>query len=220
MTPSEKDTDTLTRIDLTPDAQTHRIEPRAWAPLRVCPECSLAWEVSGEWCPSCGTAFDKQVRESSTATRVMPRRAAEPPLSRSARRAASMPPAQGPPRRAAAAPPPADRPRSGAKTVLTVLAVGLAVVAAFFAGQLSRPTDSEIDRSTNEAVQTARQSAAKSYRRAFDQMQQQAQTAIEAARAKGVAEGAANAQQQAQEQLDSSQGVFDRVTQCVLHGDC
>lgn len=238
----ERDIDARTRVDRTPedptlvsdfdgsDEETHQLDPRVWAPLRVCPQCSLAWEVSGEWCPSCGTAFDKSARErQQQATRVMPHRVsetgghrkAEPPLNRSARRArAEGRPApasvrQGPPVRRE---PPK---KSGAgKIVLTVVAFSAAIVVAFFVGQLSRPTDSQIDKSVNEAVQTARNSAAASYEKAFKTMQQRTAKAIEDARQKGIAEGQAALQAQADAQQQDNQSIWDDVTSCVLRGEC
>ncbi|MBJ7353214.1 MAG: hypothetical protein JHC98_00155 [Thermoleophilaceae bacterium] len=230
----ERDTDTLTptrqtRRDLGPDqptvknftgdeAETHKLDPRHYAPLRVCPQCSLAWEVTGEWCPSCGTAFDKTARESVRATRVMPARSvsparvgSQPPLTRSARRRGVTPP---PP-----APKAAKSASSGGagKVVFTVLLFAAAIVVAFFIGQSTRPSQAQVDQSIDQSVQAAKQSAANSYRRAFDKMQAQAAAAIEAARDKALAEGAAKAQQ---DQQAESQSIFDKVTQCVISGDC
>lgn len=237
----ERDRTAHTRIDETPDAPTvrseftgsdeatHQIDPRVWAPLRVCPQCSLAWEVAGEWCPSCGTAFDKSVREKQHATRVMPHRVsetgghrkAEPPPKRSARStrdaAAPAPKSvrQGPPVRRE------PKQSSGtARVVFTTVAVAAAIVAAFFVGQLSRPTDAQIDKSVNDAVSTARRSAAASYDKAFQKMQQRTQKAIEDARQKGIAEGQAALQAQAEAQKQDNQSIWDSVTRCVLGGDC
>jgi hypothetical protein len=238
MAKKKHDTDTLTRFDSAPDAptvrqdfagseaETHRVEPQVFAPLRVCPECSLAWESSGEWCPSCGTAFEKAARESVTATRVMPRRAAEPPLARGARRRSQgqrprgqASPAQRPPRRE----PPARASSSTGSAlrgvVFSVLAL-CAIVAAFFVGQATRPSQADVDRSINQAVSTAKQSAASSYQKAFEKMQSQAAAAIAAARSKALAEGRADAQSQIDAQQQDSQSLFDNVTQCVLHGQC
>ncbi|MFT4050429.1 MAG: hypothetical protein QM648_11430 [Solirubrobacterales bacterium] len=238
----ERDTDTLTptRFDHTPDMPTvrqefsgsdeatHQVDPRNWAPLRVCPECSLAWEITGEWCPSCGTAFEKSRREASTPTRVMPRRpAAEPPLSRSARRRSSggqlrpraeaPAPPSGPPKRAA-------KPKSSAgsffKGVFVVVGLCAAMAIAFLAGQASRPTNAQIDSRIAQAVDTAKQSASRSYGRAFEKMQARAAAAAEAARKQGQAEGAATAEQQLADQQQDNQGIFDSVTACVLHGNC
>lgn len=228
----KRDTDTLTQIDLGPDQptirqgfagsedETHKIDPRAYAPLRVCPECSLAWEITGEWCPSCGTAFEKSVRDSSTATRVMPRRPGEPPLNRSARRRAGAAPApqlvKQSPRRA----PQQKSTGSMARNTLLAILVVFGMAGAFILGQSTRQSQAEVDRSIDQAVSTAKQSAANSYKKAFDEMQAQAATAIEAARKKGVAEGQANAQSQIEAQQQDSQSLFDNVTQCVLHGQC
>lgn len=233
----ERDTDTFTptRFDHTPDMptvrqefvgsdeETHQVDPRNWAPLRVCPECSLAWESAGDWCPSCGTAFEKSRRESSTPTRVMPRRpASEPPLTRSARRrqSSSQPRVQ----RAQAAPPQREQnKRSGGaflRVLLTTVAIAAAMVFAFLVGQASRPSDGQVDKRISQAVDTAKQSAASSYQRAFEKMQAQAAAAAEAARKQGQAEGAASAQQQLDAQQQQNQGIFDSVTQCVLHGNC
>jgi hypothetical protein len=224
------DTDTLTPVPETewdglPDAPTirqdatasedptHRLEPRVYAPLRVCPQCSLAWEITGDWCPSCGTAFDKTRRESSTPTRVMQHApAAVPPRTTSA-----------PPRRARAAASPASeraaRPRGSGgalRSIFTVLVICAVAVVAFLAGQATRPSSAQVDRRVNDAVSTAKQSAAASYERAFNKMQEQAAAAIERARAEGVA----SAEQQARQQADASRGILDSVTACVLHGNC
>jgi hypothetical protein len=229
----ERDTDTLTRIDPLPDAptvkssftgddaETHKLDPRHYAPLRVCPQCSLAWEVTGEWCPSCGTAFDKTHRESVRATRVMPARpvsparvGSQPPLTRSARRRGVTPP---PPTPKAAKP---AKSGGAGKAFFTVLIFAAAIAVAFFVGQSTRPSQAQVDESINQSVQAAKQSAASSYERAFEKMQDQAAAAIKAAREKALAEGEAKAQQDALDNADQSQSIFDGVTACVLHGDC
>lgn len=231
------DTDTLTRLDAAPDAPTvrqdlagsegatHKLDPRAYSPLKVCPECSFAWETSAEWCPSCGTPFAKTRRESANATRVMPRRQAEPPLTRSARRRnaqAAAAQASAPRRQAG---PPVREPHvakgsSGVKGVLLAILAVAAIAGAFLAGQQTRQSQAEVDRSIDQAVATAKQSAANSYKTAFEKMQAQAAAAIEAARKKGLAEGEANAQQQLDAQQQDNQSLFDSVTNCVLRGDC
>ncbi|MBI2690945.1 MAG: hypothetical protein HYX29_03230 [Solirubrobacterales bacterium] len=229
----ERDTDTLTRIDLgpdaptvknsftDPDAETHRLDPRAYAPLRVCPECSLAWEVTGEWCPSCGTAFDKSARESVRATRVMPARSvsparvgSQPPLTRSARKRGVTPP-PAPPKQAKA-------PQSGGarKVIATVLVFALAITVAFFIGQSTRPSQAQVDQSIEQAVQSAKQSAVNSYERAFAKLRDETAAAVEAARSKALAEGEAKAQANARDAEAESQSIFDSVTNCVLRGEC
>lgn len=234
----ERDTDTLTRIDLGPDAptvradsagseaETHKLDPRVYAPLRVCPECSLAWETTGKWCPSCGTAFSRAERESSTATRVMPRRPAEPPLTRSARRhaAASAAPAaaasggrvSGPPRREQ----PSGSGGSFAKSALVAVLLVGAMAGAFLIGQSTRPSQADVDQSIEQAVDTAKRSAAESYQTAFDKLQAKTEQAIADARSKALAEGQAKAQEQLDAQQQESQSIFDSVTECVLHGNC
>lgn len=231
---SSKENDTRTRISAAADAptvrsdvsaaeaETQKIEARVYDPLRVCPECSLAWETTDQWCPSCGTAFERSRRESSTPTRVMSARpAGNPPLTRSARRAAAeQPPRQsGPPRRQAPPTEPGTS-GSGAKGTLFALLAAAAIAAAFFAGQATRPSQAEVDRSIGVAVDTAKQSAVASYEKAFDELQARAATAIKEARAKGVAEGQANAQPQIDEQAESGRSIFDKVTDCVLNGQC
>lgn len=203
----KRDTDTLTRIDPTPDAPTlrqdfaggagatHRLEPRAYPPLRVCPQCSLAWETSGRWCPSCGTAFE---RGSATTTRAVSRRPGEPPLRHR----------------------PQTSGRSLGRALLLVAAMIVALTVAFFAGQATRPSQSQVDRSIEQAVATARQSAAASYQKAFDKMQAQTALAIEAARRKGLAEGQADAREQIEAQQQEGRSLFDSVTDCVLRGEC
>jgi hypothetical protein len=229
----ERDTDTLTRIDLGPDqptvknaftgddAETHKLDPRHYAPLRVCPQCSLAWEVTGEWCPSCGTAFDKTHRESVRATRVMPARPAsparvgsQPPLTRSARKRGVTPP-PAPPKQAPAAK------RGGAgKFLLTAAIFVVAIAVAFFAGQSSRPSQAQVDKSINSAVASAKQSAANSFARAFEKLQERSAQAVKDARSKALAEGEAKAQQNQLDLQSDNQSFFDGVTACVIHGQC
>lgn len=228
----DRDTDTLTRIDLGPDAptiknftgddaETHKIDPRAYAPLRVCSECSLAWEITGEWCPSCGTAFDKSARESVRATRVMPARSvsparvgSQPPLTRSARKRGVTPP-PAPPRQTSA-------PQSGGagKLVATMLVFALAVTAAFFIGQSTRPSQAQVDQSIDTAVASAKQSAVESFNRAFETLQQRSAEAIKDARSKALAEGEAKAQQQQDTLQAEDRSFFDGVAECVLRGKC
>jgi hypothetical protein len=228
----ERDTDTLTRIDLSPeaetvqsftgdDAKTHKLDPRAYAPLRVCPECSLAWEITGQWCPSCGTAFDKSARESVRATRVMPARSVsparvgtQPPLTRSARKRGVTPP-PAPPKQAKA-------PQSGGagKLVATVLVFALAITAAFFIGQSTRPSQAQVDQSIDTAVASAKQSAVESFNRAFETLQKRSAQAVKDARSKALAEGEANAQKQALDAQAEDRSFFDGVTECVLKGNC
>jgi len=233
----ERDTDTLTPTpsthrDSLPDAQTvksftgddaetHKIDPRAYAPLRVCPECSLAWEIAGQWCPSCGTAFDKSARESVRATRVMPARSvsptrvgSQPSLTRSARKRGVTPP-PAPPKQT-------NAPQSGGagKLVATVLIFALAITAAFFIGQSTRPSQAQVDQSIDQAVQAAKQSAVNSYERAFAKLRDEAAAAVETARSKALAEGEAKAQANALKAESESQSIFDSVTNCVLRGEC
>jgi hypothetical protein len=228
MTPRDRDTDTLTRIDHGPDqptvknftgdeAETHKLDPRHYAPLRVCPQCSLAWEVTSEWCPSCGTAFDKGAR----VTRVMPARAAnQPPLTRSARRRGVTPPPPAPKKAAESS--------AAGKVIFTVLLFAAAITLAFFIGQSTRSSNAEVDQSISQAVNTAKRSAAQSYQTAFDKIQADAARAVRSARRKALAEGEAKAQQaqvdqaQAEQQDQQLQGqsIFDSVTACVVHGDC
>lgn len=238
----ERDIDARTEIDPTPDAptirsdlggsddETHQTDPRVWAPLRVCPQCSLAWEVAGEWCPSCGTAFDRSAREKQQqATRVMPHRVSETGGHRKAEQSSSRSPrtqraaGRPAPKSVRQGPPVRREPKQSsgtAKVIFTTLAVCAAVVAAFFVGQLSRPSDSQIDKSVSDAVSTARRSAAASYETAFKKMQQRTQKAIEEARQKGIAEGQASLQAQAEAQQQDNQSIWDSVTGCVLRGDC
>lgn len=207
------------------DAETGWLGPRAIAPLRVCPECSLAWEAAGSWCPSCGTAFEKSLREDEGATRVMPtRKQSEPPLTRSARRRMRSDPHAGRPAPAAQPAAQTAAPRAAAgpslKGPLLAALVAIAILAAFMVGRATRPSDAQIDGRIGEAVQTAKRSAASSYERAFEKMQAQAAAAIEQAQKKGRAEGRAQAQEQLDAQQRDSRGIFDGVTQCVLHGEC
>lgn len=99
--------------------------------------------------------------------------------------------------------------------LLTVI-VALLMVVAFLGGQATRKSQAEIDRSIDQAVATARQSAVNSYRQAFDKLQAEAAAAVEAARKKGLADGRAESDARAEER----RSVFDRVTDCVLRGQC
>jgi flagellar biosynthesis/type III secretory pathway protein FliH len=116
---------------------------------------------------------------------------------------------------------PREKSSGAGKIIFTVLLFVAAIAVAFLVGQSTRPSSAEVDRNTSQAVQTARQSAANSYRRAFEKIQAEAAAAVEAAqkkaRAQGLAEGEANAQSLQQE---DSQSIFDKVTGCVVNGNC
>jgi hypothetical protein len=233
----DEDTDTLTRIDdiadaetikahaADPDAETHQLDPRVWSPLRVCPQCSLAWEVNGDWCPSCGTAFDKTLREAAAQpTRVMPRQprprrgeamtaaearrrsAGEPPLKRSARRGTPPPP-----------PPPSSNGFAGvAKLVAVILLVGAVAAIAFTAGQQSRPSQAEVDGRITQATNTARASAVASLNRLKAEFERRRDAAVKKARAQGIAD--AQAQNEADQQASDS--VIDKIGRCLVDLNC
>lgn len=247
MAPKKHDTDTLerltavdaTRLDQAPDDETvladfggsedatHRLDPRVWSPLKVCPQCSLAWESDGEWCPSCGTAFDRS-KERVQATRVMPaerqaaraRRAAEPPLSRSGRRnpsaAQRAPRASGPPKRQATPPPSTSVGASIAKAFMIFALFAVAVTGAFYVGQQSRPSQAEVDQSVSEATDTARQSAVESLKRLQAEFEEKRAAAVAKAREEG--RNAAQAEAQATEEASGS--LIDKIGQCIVNLNC
>lgn len=244
MPPKNSDTDTLetvldhTRLDDAPDAptihagfqgddaETHNLDPRIWAPLKVCPQCSMAWESTGEWCPSCGTAFDRS-SERVKATRVMPaerqraraasgqrsRRPGEPPLSRSGRRNGPPPRAR---KQAAPAPKRGGTGASVAKGFALLAVFAVAVTAAFYIGQQSRPSQSDLDNATQQAADTARKSAAESLRRFQDELRKQRDAAVARARAQGRSEGQAEAQATA----ETSDSLIDKISRCVVDFSC
>lgn len=218
-----KDTDTLTRIDRaaeaptirpdSPDAETerlHKLEPRVWSPLRVCPECSFAWETEADWCPSCGTAFNSKLRARTAvqrSTRVAPRRstpkAVAPPRRRD--RTNVVPPA-----------PPAPQGSSAGKVIATTLVFVLAVVGAFLIGQQTRASKEEVDRSVAEAVQNTKESAVASFEREFNEqrarLQKEFNQRVKAAEAKARDEGRAQGQAQAKDEQGS--GMVDKLERC------
>lgn len=234
--PHDPDTDTLTLVDeiadretikqfaVDPDAPTHRLEPRVFAPLRVCPACSRAWEVTGDWCPSCGTAFD--VDDSPTvrtprvrATVVRPGRTGEV---RAARRGSAAPRvnaagSSGNGRSGGRASTTAATPeKSGGgalKVVATVLAFSLAIVFAFVLGQETRASKEEVDQRIEEAVQQTKDSAVASFQREFEQQRDRLQAEFNE-RVK-TAEAQAREQGRADAEADGPGGVLDNVERCL-----
>lgn len=242
------DTDTLTLIDeiadaatikqhaIDPDAPTHRLEARVIAPLRVCPACSRAWEVTGEWCPSCGTAFDVSANDAATmvsdnATRVMPGRtgqrdAVRAPRSRGQARVSNRQSTTGKPavanRRAGGdhRPPHAasidgrDGAGGGFKIVATIIAFTLALAFAFVLGQETRASKDEVDQRISEAVQQTKDSAKASFEREFEQQRDRLQAEfnqrVKAAEAKAREQGRADAQAQ-----NEGGGVVDTLERCL-----
>lgn len=225
MAQKDRDTDTLTRIDPTPDAptirqdagadteRTHKIEPRVFSPLRVCPECSFAWETEAEWCPSCGTAFNAKLR-SRPARRTAVRQTQRQPTPR-----AVAPPRRrdGAGRRSPAEPAPQN---SGAgKVVATTVLIVALVVAAFFAGQQTRASKEEVDRSVAEAVQNTKESAVASFEREFNEQRDRLQTEfnerVKNAEAKAREQG--RSQGQAEVQGQQGEGTLDRLERCLAN---
>lgn len=245
----DSDTDTLTMIDeiadaatikqhaTDPDAPTHRLDARVFAPLRVCPACSRAWEVAGEWCPSCGTGFDVSAhddtaRRSESATRVMPgrtgqRNVARAPRERGKARAVDrssatrkQPMAQ---RRQEVAHRPPSSPstdgRDGAggggfKIVATIVAFSLLVAFAFVLGQETRASKDEVDQKIAEAVQQTRDSARASFEREFNEQRARLQTEfnqrVKEAEAQALERGRSDAQGRG-----NGNGVVEKVERCL-----
>lgn len=235
--PHDPDTDTLTLVDdiadretvkrfaIDPDAPTHRMEPRVFAPLRVCPSCSRAWEVTGDWCPSCGTSFDVDdqptVRSPRTrATVVKPGRTGEV---RAARRSSSSTgpkvaakDVRGPGGRGGApvANGRAEKSGGGAtKVIATIVAFSLAVAFAFVLGQETRASKEEVDQRIEEAVQQTKDSAVASFQREFEQQRDRLQTEfnerVKAAEAKAREQGRADAE------VNQEGGVIDSLERCL-----
>lgn len=218
----DHDTDTLTRIDPAPDAptirqdagaeteRTHRLEPRVFSPLRVCPECSFAWETKADWCPSCGTAFNAKLRTGSARTAVRPtvRRGAPKAVAPPRRRdgAGNKPPA-----------PPAPQGSGAGKVIATTLLIVVVVVAAFLIGQQTRASKEEVDRSVAEAVQNTKESAVASFEREFneqrDRLQKEFNERVKKAEAKAREQGRAQGQAEAQGQ--QSEGTLDKLERCL-----
>jgi hypothetical protein len=234
---STADEATIKQHAVDPDASTHSLDPRVWAPLRVCPKCSLAWESAGDWCPSCGTAFDVGDRETerpaSRGARSLPVRGrgtdARSPRTRGAS-AASRPrrPAGGGkpsalvplPRRD----PQSNSAKSGSRAAIWIALLLIIPVAAiaFVAGQQSRPSHAEVDGKIADAVQQTKNSAIKSYQRNFADLRRDLQAKfnkrVKAAEEKAYADGiaSAKAEQQAQEkaQRDNGFGFGEDLKKC------
>ncbi|MGH2906227.1 MAG: hypothetical protein ACRDKI_05595 [Solirubrobacterales bacterium] len=215
--------DNPTIKDVAADAETHQLDPRYWAPLLVCPQCSLAWETDAGWCPSCGTAFERAATESSPPRRARSRTSgaanrgnrSSSTTRNTGERAAAHPPA---PRRAGKA----GRGSRGLAIAACLLLVPAAALG-FLAGQQSRPSQAEVDRQTAKAVDQAKLSAFHSFQRNFAKQRAKLQAEVErraaAAAAQGFAQGKANAEQEAQQQA----GDFtDNIKQCIdsLFTDC
>ena len=106
------------------------------------------------------------------------------------------------------------------KIIFTVVLFVAAIAVAFLVGQSTRPSAAEVDRNTNQAVKTARESAAASYGRAFNQLQAKAAAALAVAQKKAREQGLAEGQAAAQQSQQESKSIFDKVTGCVLSGNC
>jgi hypothetical protein len=203
---------TIKQHAVDPDAETHKLDPRFWAPLRVCPQCSLAWETDADWCASCGTAFDARDRETEISasaaepTRVRPgrtgersaarrpraRRAAPSTTRNTGERAAAHAPST---RNAAPQPRPSRKVRSGGWALAIVL---LAIIPlAFVLGQSTRQSHAEVNAQIDQAVKTNTQSALASAQRSLqrqrNQLQREFNTRVTAAEQQAYAEGKANA---------------------------
>ncbi len=217
------------------DAETHKLDPRVWAPLRVCPQCSLAWESTGSWCPSCGTAFDLRERETrvnaeQNVTRVMPGRTGEQASARTPRprrgtqsqagrgNTAERRVAHGHGGRgnATASNQVASGGRSNGalKLIATIVAFSLAIVLAFAIGQETRASKEEVDAQIAEAVEQTKSSAVASFRRSFEEQRDRLQTEfnqrVKAAEESARQQGRADAEAQ-----NSGGGVVDRLEKCL-----
>lgn len=225
MAQKDRDTDTLTRIDPTPDAptirqeadsgieRTHKLEPRVFSPLRVCPECSFAWETEAEWCPSCGTPFNAKLR-TRPARRTAARQTQRQPTPR----------AVAPPRRRDGAgrrpvAEPAPQSSGTGKVIATTILIVALVVAAFFAGQQTRASKEEVDRSVAEAVQNTKESAVASFEREFndqrDRLQAEFNERVKNAEAKAREQG--RNQGQAEAQGKQGEGTLDKLERCLTN---
>lgn len=217
------------------DAETHKLDPRVWAPLRVCPQCSLAWESTGDWCPSCGTAFDLRERETRVnaeqdVTRVMPGRTGEQTTVRTSRprrgnqsqagrgntaerRVAHGHGGRGNPGASNSASP-GDRSGGTLKLIATVVAFSLAIVFAFAIGQETRASKDEVDAQIAQAVDQTKSSAVASFRRSFEAQRDRLQTEfnqrVKAAEERARQQGRADAEAQ-----NSGGGVVDRLEKCL-----
>jgi hypothetical protein len=193
------------------DAETHKLDPRVYAPLRVCPQCSLAWETESDWCASCGTAFDARDRES--VTRVRPGRTGERPAARNARARRAAPNSTRNTGERAAAHQPARRTqpargksvaaprRRSIGSFVGVLALFLLIpvaALAFIAGQNTRPTKAEVNDQIATATAQTKQAARASFQRNFERQRERLQTQFEkaaaAAQKQGYEQGKANAE--------------------------
>lgn len=208
---SSADAATIKQFAVDPNAETHKLDPRIYAPLRVCPQCSLAWETEAEWCVSCGTAFDARDRES--ATRVRPGRTGERPAARNARarRAATSSPRNTEERAAVHQAPRRKQPvrsaapaaRRSAGSFFGWLALFLLIpiaMLAFIAGQNTRPTKAEVNNEIKTAVDQNTRSAIASAQRELQRQKNRLQAAFNErvikAEARAFSEGKSNAEAQ------------------------
>jgi hypothetical protein len=229
--------DEKTRIDTQPDAvtvkqtldghdaDTHKLDPRVYAPLRVCPQCSLAWETESDWCASCGTAFDARDRES--ATRVRPGRTGERPAPRNRgtapsatrntgeRAAAHQAPRRKQQPRASA---PAPRRRSAGSFfgwLALFLLIPIAMLA-FVAGQNTRPSKAEVNHEIKTAVDQNTRSAVASAQRELQRQKKRLQAEfndrVEKAESRAFAEGKSNAEAQ-----QPQGGLTDDLKRCLAN---
>lgn len=188
------------------DGSTHKIDPRHWAPLRVCPQCSLAWETDADWCASCGTAFDVRERSGrgsqNTTVRIpRTRRATAGTTRNTGERAAAHPPSRrgAPPRRASRSAAPRGRSNAWFAVVALLIAIPFSALA-FVAGQQTRASSEEVNQQIEQAVQQTKDSAVNSFKRNFerqrDRLQSEFETRVKAAEQQAYAEGKSNAEAQ------------------------
>lgn len=213
---SAADAATVKQFASDPDAATHQLDPRVYAPLRVCPQCSLAWETDADWCASCGTAFDARDRES--VTRVRPGRTGERPVARAASRdrrarratpgtprntgeraAAHQPPRRKQPTaRAAAAPQPRRRSVGAFMGVLALFLLIPVAALSFIAGQNTRPSKAQVNDQVAQATAQTKRAAINSFQRNFerqrDRLQAQFEKRVTAAEKQAFDQGKANAE--------------------------
>ena len=199
-----------TLIDAPSEAETHKLDPRYLAPLRVCPQCSLAWETDAEWCASCGTAFDARERQRDRNPRSRRRVAAAGTTRNTGERAAAHAPAgrNSQPRAAV----PTQTRRGGWALAVILLAI---IPLAFLLGQQTRASKSEVNAKIEQALDLNRRSAYESAQRTLQRQRNRLQAEfnrrVRTAEQKAYADGTANAQAQQRNSLT------DDLKRCIAN---
>ncbi|MFY9487665.1 MAG: hypothetical protein WAP35_03070 [Solirubrobacterales bacterium] len=131
----------------------HETPDRKIGPLRVCPECSLAWEVDAQWCPGCGTRFsDRPAAAAAEPSRQSARTSRAAGSTTATATTATATTATAATATATTATGRAEQWHQD-RRVRVVLAATLPIVAAaFLLGMLVRPSDSAVNDRIAEAV--------------------------------------------------------------------